>query len=208
MFATVLAGFCLLFAVSLSFGDQKGDEALSRLLDGNKRFVSGNLAKKNAVAAHPWAIAVTCSDSTAAPEIIFDQGLGDLFTVRVAGNVLDPISVGSIDYALTRLHPALLLLLGHDRCDVVSAALEAKDTTGDNTAALFRKILPAARKATSKGGTKEVILSNAVKENVLLQQKYLIRKSTVVRNLIASGALKLVTAIYHDDSGKVEIFGN
>jgi carbonic anhydrase len=208
--------YCLIFIVSLSFADaQKGDEALSKLLDGNRRFISGNLATKDngdarskalSKAQHPSAIVVTCSDSQAAPEIIFDQGLGDIFVVRSAGNVLDPISVGSIEYAAEHLHAPLLILLGHDKCDVVSAAVEAKEKTEDNIWTILRKILPAVKKATAMGGTKEDILNNAIRENVLLQQKYLLRKSPVVKKLIASGDLKVVTGIYHLESGVIELF--
>lgn len=208
--------FTVIISVSLSFaGAQKGDEALSKLLDGNKRFVSGSLATKDtgdarrkdlSKAQHPVAIVVTCSDSRVAPEIIFDQGLGDVFVVRVAGNVIDPISAGSIEYAAEHLHTPLLIILGHDKCGAVSAALEAKEKTEDNIGAILRKILPAVRKATARGGTKEDILNNSIRENVLLQQKYLLRKSPVVKNLIASGDLKVVTGIYHLESGVIELF--
>ena len=215
-FCLLLTSYCLLFAFSLAFAAaQKGDEALSKLLEGNKRFISGNLAPKNtgdarrkelSKAQHPSAIVVACSDSRVAPEIIFDQGLGDLFVVRSAGNVLDPILVGSIEYAAGHLHAPLLILLGHDKCGAVSAALEAKEKTDDNIGTILRKILPAVKKATAKGGTKEDILNNAIRENVLLQQKYLLRKSPLIRKLIQSGDLKVVAGIYHIESGKIELF--
>jgi len=215
-FCLLLTAYCLLFAFSLSFsGTQKGDEALSKLLDGNQRFISGSLATKDigdarrkelSKAQHPSAIVVICSDSLAPPEIIFDQGLGDLFVVRSAGNVLDPISVGSIEYAAEHLHAPLILLLGHDKCSVVSTALEAKEKTDDNIGTILRKILPAVKKATARGGTKEDILNNAIRENVLLQQKYLLRKSPLIRKLIQSGDLKVVAGIYHSESGKIEVF--
>jgi carbonic anhydrase len=214
-FSLLPFAFCLLLITGLSFAAaQKGDEALSKLIDGNKRFVSGSPAAKDtgearrkelSKAQYPSAIVVTCSDSRVAPEIIFDQGLGDVFAIRVAGNVIDPISVGSIEYAAAHLHAPLLILLGHDKCDIVSAAMGAKEKTGDNIGTILRKILPAVRKANAKGGTKEDILDNAIRENVLLQQKYLLRKSAVVRNLIASGNLKIVTGIYHLESGVVEL---
>ena len=214
-FCLPFTAYCLLFAFSLSFaGTQKGDEALSKLLEGNKRFISGSLAAKDtgnarrkelSKAQHPYAIIVTCSDSQVAPEIIFDQGLGDVFVVRSAGNVLDPISVGSIEYAAQHLHAPLLVLLGHDKCDAVSAAVEAKEKTEDNIWTILRKILPAVKKATARGGNKEEILNNAIRENVLLQQKYLLRKSPVVNKLVASGDLKVVVGIYHIESGAIEL---
>ena len=214
-FCLLLTAYCVLFAFSLSFaGAQKGDEALSKLLEGNKRFISGSPATKDtgnerrkelSKAQHPYAIIVTCSDSQVVPEIIFDQALGDVFVVRSAGNVLDPISVGSIEYAAEHLHAPLLILLGHDKCDAVSAALEAKEKTEDNIWTILRKILPAVKKATARGGTKEDILNNAIRENVLLQQKYLLRKSPAVKKLIASGDLKVVVGIYHIESGSIEL---
>lgn len=207
---------CILFAFSLSLaGAQKGDEALSKLMEGNKRFISGSLATKDtgdakrkelSKAQHPSAIVVTCSDSRVPPEIIFDQGLGDLFVVRSAGNVLDPILVGSIEYAAEHLHAPLLIFLGHDKCGAVSAALETKEKTEDNIGTILRKILPAVKKATAMGGTKEDILNNAIRENVLLQQKYLLRKSPLIRKLIQSGDFKVVAGIYHIESGEVELF--
>ena len=209
------AACCLIFIVSLSSAaGQKSDEALSKLMDGNRRFISGSMAKKDVGASrrkeisktqHPSAIVVACSDSQVSPEIIFDQGLGDLFVVRSAGNVLDPISVGSIEYAAEHLHVPLIILLGHDKCDAVSAALEAKEKTEDNIWIILRKILPAAKKATARGGTKEDILNDAIRENVLLQQKYLLRRSTVVKKLMASGDLKVVAGIYHFESGMIEL---
>ena len=219
-FCLLLTSYCALFTFSLSFaggqtGAQRGNEALSKLMEGNKRFISGGLATKDngdtrrkelSMGQHPSAIVVTCSDSRVPPEIIFDQGLGDLFVVRSAGNVLDPILVGSIEYAVEHLHAPLLIILGHDKCGAVSAALETKERTEDNIESILRKILPAVKKATARGGTKDGILNNAIRENVLLQQKYLLRKSPVVKKLIESGDLKVVAGIYHIDSGAIELF--
>ena len=211
----LLIAYCLIFIVDLSVAAaQKGDESLTKLMEGNKRFISGSPAardtsdarrKELAKAQHPSAIIVTCSDSRTAPEIIFDQGLGDLFVVRSAGNVLDPISVGSIEYAAQHLHSPLLFILGNAKSDVVSAALEAKEKTEDNIWTILRKILPAVKKAAAKGGTKEEILDNAVRENVLLQQKYLLRKSPLIKKLVASGDLKVVAGIFHIENGMIEL---
>ncbi len=214
----LFSSFCcllLLFPFSLSFaGAQKGDEALSKLMEGNKRFASGSPATKDTgdkrrkellKGQHPSAIVVACSDSQVAPEIIFDQGSGDLFVVRSAGNVLDPISVGSIEYAAGHLHVPLLILLGHDKCDFVSTALEAREKTDDNIATILRKILPAVKKAAAGGGTKEDILNKAIRENVLIQQKYLLRKSHLVKKLMESGDLKVVDGVYHMESGEIEL---
>lgn len=207
--------FVLTVSVGLTFaGAQKGDDAYSKLMDGNKRFVSGSLSQKDTGDSRrkellkgqsPFAIVVTCSDSRVAPEIIFDEGLGELFVVRVAGNVLDPVSLGSIEYAAEHLHSPLLILLGHEKCGAVSATLEAKGKPEGNIGAIVRKIMPAVKKATSKGGTKDEILNNAIKENVLLSQNYMLRKSPILKHLMDSGELKVVTGVYHLGSGTVEI---
>ncbi len=184
---------------------RRSAEALSKLLDGNKRFASGRNVHSKDLQQRPWAIVITCSDSMTAPEIIFDQGQANIFVVRTAGNVLDPVSVGSIEYAAKQLRTPLLIILGHDKCDVVKTAAETREITQDNTAALVRKIIPAVKKAIAIGGTKEDILHNAIRENILNQRKYLLRKSPVVNNLISLGAIQIVTAIYHDESGEVEL---
>ncbi|MBF0505342.1 MAG: carbonic anhydrase [Nitrospirae bacterium] len=211
----LLTAYCLLLTFGIAFADaQKSDgtpiklnsyEALSKLLDGNKRFASGRHVQSKNLKQHPWAIVVACSDSMVAPEIIFDQGPGSIFAIRTAGNVLDPISVGSIEYAAKRLHTPLLIILGHDKCDVVKAAVETKEISQDNIMALVRKIVPAVKKAAAMGGSKEDILHNAIRENILIQRKYLLRKSPVVNNLVGAGAIQIVTGIYNDESGEVEI---
>ncbi len=205
----------LLVSAGLAFpGAQKGEEAFSKLMDGNKRFTSDTLSRKNVGEARrkeltkgqqPYAIVVTCSDSRVSPEIMFDEGLGQLFVIRVAGNVLDPVSLGSVEYAAEHLHSPLLILLGHDHCGAVTAALDTKSKPEGNIVAIVRKIMPAVKKATLKGGTKDDILNNAVRENVSLTQNYMLRKSPVLKHLIDTGELKVVTGVYHLDSGAVEI---
>lgn len=206
--------FSVVISFSLAFaGAMKGDEAFTKLMEGNKRFVTGALAQKDvgdsrrkelSKGQSPAAIVVACSDSRVSPEIIFDQGLGDVFVIRVAGNVLDPISMGSIEYAAEHLHTPLLVLLGHEKCGAVSASLDAKGKPEGNIGAIIKKILPAVKKATAKGGTKEEVLDNAIKENALLQN-HAVGKSHILKELIEEGKLKVVTAMYHLGSGEVEI---
>lgn len=212
-----LVSAVLVFIISISnvFADvQKGEKAFSNLMDGNKRFVSGNLAQKDigdlkrkelSKGQSPFAIVVTCSDSRLAPEIIFDQGLGDIFVIRTAGNLIDPIALGSIEYAAEHLHSPLLIILGHEQCGAVAATLNIKGKPEGNIGAIVRKILPAVRTAKTKGGTKDDILNNAIKENIFLQEKYIISKSPILKHLIKKGELKVVTAVYHLSSGEVEI---
>ncbi len=189
-----------------------GEEAYTKLMDGNKRFVSGSLSPKDvgdikrkelAKGQHPFAIVVTCSDSRVAPEIIFDQGLGDLFVIRVAGNVVDPVALGSIEYAAEHLHTPLLIILGHTHCGAVTAAVDSKGKPEGNIGAIVKKILPAVKKA--KGGSREEIISNAIKENVLLVEREIEKNSPVLKHLIEKGELKVVSAIYDISSGSVEV---
>ncbi|MCX7793441.1 MAG: carbonic anhydrase [Thermodesulfovibrionales bacterium] len=205
----------VIFFIPLAFASsQKGEEAYTRLMDGNRRFISGNISKKDlgelkrrelAKGQHPVAIVVTCSDSRVPPEIIFDQGLGELFVIRVAGNVVDPVALGSIEYAAEHLHVPLLIVLGHSNCGAVTAAVDAKGKTEGNIGAIVKKILPAVRKAEAKGGSREEIISRAIRENVLLVQEEIQQNSPVLKGLIERGALKLVGAVYDISSGAVEI---
>lgn len=192
---------------------QGGEESFSKLMDGNKRFVTGSLSQKDvgdvrrrelAGGQHPFAIVVTCSDSRVVPEIIFDEGLGDIFVVRVAGNVLDPISLGSIEYAAEHLHAPLLILMGHEKCGAVSAALDATGEPEGNIGAILKKIMPAVKKAKAKGGSKDDMLNNAIRENVALSYKDIRAKSPLLKHLIEKGELKVVAGVYHLASGEVE----
>jgi carbonic anhydrase len=140
-----------------------------------------------------------------APEHIFNQGLGDIFVVRVAGNVLDPISLGSIEYAAEHLHTPLLILMGHDKCGAVAASLEAHGKPEGNIGAIVEKILPAVKKAQARGGSKDEILSAAIRENVFIAHDTAIKKSPILKHLMEKGELKVVDAIYHLDSGAVEL---
>lgn len=193
------------------------DEVFTKLVEGNKRFVTGNLAQKDlgeskrkelAKGQRPFAIVVSCSDSRVPPEIIFDQGLGDIFVIRVAGNVVDKIALGSIEYAAEHLHTPLLIILGHTHCGAVTAAVDEEEKKGKaegNIKAIVTKILPAVKKAKAKGGSREEIIDNAIKENVLLVKEEIEKKSPILRRLIKKGELKVVTAVYDIVSGKVEI---
>ena len=101
----------------------------------------------------PFAIVITCSDSRVPPELLFDQGLGDIFVVRVAGNVVDPIALGSIEYGAEHLNSPLLFILGHTKCGAVGATLEAKGKPEGNIGAIVKKIQPAVATAKKKGGS-------------------------------------------------------
>ncbi len=210
----VYSALVVAISIGIAFASsQQGEDALAKLMDGNKRFVTGSLAQKDigevrrkelASGQKPFAIVVTCSDSRVAPEIIFDEGLGDIFVVRVAGNVLDPIALGSIEYAAEHLHAPLLVLMGHEKCGAVSAALDSKGEPEGNIGAIVKKIMPAVKKAKAEGGSKDDMLNNAIKENVVLSYKAVREKSPILRHLIDKGELKVVAGVYHLASGEVE----
>ncbi len=212
----IAVSFVLAVAVTAGFAftpSQSATDALARLVEGNKHFVSGNMAqvdlgssRRNELAAgqHPHAIIVTCSDSRVAPEHIFNEGLGDIFVVRVAGNVLDPVALGSVEYAAEHLHAPLLVLMGHDKCGAVSAAVDAKGEPEGNIGAIIKMIQPAVKKAKAKGGSKEEIIDNAIRENVADSYSTVLEKSPVLKHMIESGELKVVAGVYHLASGQVE----
>ncbi len=204
----VLVSVSLVFAAS-----EQSDEPLAKLMSGNRRFVSCGLGQKDVCDArrkeltagqHPFAIVVACSDSRVAPEIIFDEGLGDIFVVRVAGNVLDPVALGSIEYAAEHLHAPLLVLLGHEKCGAVSAAMEAHGAPEGNIGAILKKIMPAVKKAKAKGGSPEEMLNAAIRENVMLSYNAIQKQSPVLKHLIEKGELKVAAGVYHLGSGEVE----
>src|SRR5258708_555531 len=147
------------------------DQALKMLQDGNERFVKETLEKKDlgstqrtklAMGQHPFAIVLTCADSRVAPELIFNQGLGDLFVVRVAGNITDPLILGSIEYAAEHLHVPLIVVLGHEKCGAVSAAL-SKGHFPDN----IEKLLKLVHVGSDLPPDPARAMNLAVKNNVL-----------------------------------------
>ncbi len=203
-----------LVSVGFAFAaSDQGDDPLAKLMSGNKRFVSCGLGQKDVcdtrrkeltTGQHPFAIVVACSDSRVAPEIIFDEGLGDIFVVRVAGNVLDSVALGSIEYAAEHLHSPLLVLLGHEKCGAVSAAMDAHGAAEGNIGTILKKIAPAVKKAKAKGGSKEEMLNDAIRENVLLSYDAIQKQSPVLKHLIEKGELKVAAGVYHLGSGEVE----
>jgi carbonic anhydrase len=185
-----------------------GEEALAKLLEGNARFLAGtpetkDMAKRRAELVegqHPIATVVTCSDSRVVPEYIFDAGLGTIFKVETAGNVLDKVGLGSVEYGVGHLHTPLLIVLGHEKCGAVTAAYDGGHAEG-NIAAIVKKIAPAVKKA-KKGGDKASEVEQAAVLNV---RKVIakLKKLAPVKAAVESGALKIVGMRYHLD-GKVE----
>ncbi len=190
-----------------------GEDSLSKLQEGNKRFVSGELAKKDigenrrkelTKGQSPFATVLSCSDSRVAPELIFDQGLGDIFIVRVAGNVVEPTTLGSIEYAVEHLHTPLLVILGHESCGAVQATLDAKGEPEGNIGSILKKIMPAVKTAKKAKKEPKDTLNIAVQENVKNTYKD-VMKSKVVSELVHEGKLHVVAAEYYLGTGKVEM---
>jgi len=182
------------------------DEALSRLKAGNERFANSKVSAGKPVAArraetaqtqHPFAIIVGCADSRTAPEIIFDQNIGDLFVVRTAGNLVDDYALGSIEYAVEHLGTRLIVVLGHQRCGAVTAALSGGSAPG-HINSLVRDIQPAV--AASKGKEGDA-LTNAIHENDA-EVAAKIRKEAELGELTAQ--VRVVEGYYNLDTGKVE----
>jgi carbonic anhydrase len=188
------------------------DQALKRLMRGNARFVSGHLAHagpeeiaeaRGAVAKgqNPFAIIVGCSDSRVGPEIVFDQGVGDLFVVRTAGEVVDAAALGSIEYAVEHLGSPLIVVLGHERCGAVSAAVAGAKEPG-HIAVVLRAIEPAVKQTKGKPGDP---VENAVRAQALDVARQLQTAEPILAERVQSGKLKIVAARYDLDTGKVEL---
>jgi len=185
------------------------EQALKLLLEGNQRFVAGKLEHPNQTPArraevakgqHPFASVLACSDSRTPPEIIFDRGLGDLFTVRVAGNVADQVVIESLDYSVTHLGVRVVMVLGHRRCGAVIAAVEGHEEEGD-VGPMLSELKPAV--AASRGMPGDPV-ENAVRENVKLVVKNL-ATSTELSAMVNSGELKIVGGIYDLETGTIEL---
>ncbi len=184
-------------------------EALRNLKNGNERYVSGKLShprqdndRRTEVAAsqHPFAIVLGCADSRTPPEVLFDQGLGDLFVVRVAGNVLDDNVLGSIEYAVDHFHTGLVVVLGHQRCGAVKAAkdtIAAGATAPPHIDSLVRAIQPVIE-ANPKAD-----LEDTVKANVRHVAKILRTTGPVLKEQVAAGKVVVIGAYYDLDTGKV-----
>jgi len=186
------------------------DEAWRNLLEGNSRYLSGtgrhpnqSPAKRTELAKgqHPFAVILSCADSRVPPEVIFDQGLGDLFTVRVAGNVAPDDMVGSIEFAVANLGPKLIVVLGHERCGAVDAALKGGPAEG-HLGVLLDRIKPAADAAK---GQKDDPLDFAIRANVKNVVKQLESTGPIISGFVAKGTVKIVGARYDLDTGKVEV---
>ena len=190
------------------------DEALKRLMEGNKRFVAGRPRHPNqgprrrsevAQGQHPFAVILGCADSRVPPEVVFDQGLGDLFVIRVAGNIVDDAVLGSIEYAVEHLGARLIMVLGHAKCGAVAAALEVAGKGGSipgHIASLLKPILPAVEAVKGQAGDP---LDNAVRANVERVVGQLRSSEPVLAEMVRGDKVKMVGARYDLKTGEVQI---
>jgi carbonic anhydrase len=153
---------------------------------------------------HPIAIVVGCSDSRVPPEAVFDQGLGDIFVVRTAGQVLDNASMGSIEYAVEHLGVPLLVVLGHDSCGAVTAAVKGGEAPGHMNRQV-ESILPAVDEAKEMNDKGE-LLNNSIDNNINNIRNDLIDAEPILSEKVRKGELSIVGARYHLDTGAVQIF--
>lgn len=194
---------------------QQAMHTLHELIAGNHRFFNNqsvhprqNLNRIERLALegqHPVAVVITCSDSRLSPELLFDEGLGDLFEIRTAGNVVDEIGLGSVEYAVDDLEVPLIIVLGHQHCGAVTAALNTeKPETLDspNLRKIVTLIRPAIEEAEHQVGVK---LENAVRDNVHRVATTLLEESTLLSKAYDEQKLLIVEAYYELGSGRVEI---
>ncbi|MBN8218728.1 MAG: carbonic anhydrase [Spirochaetes bacterium] len=194
------------------------DEALSWLQSGNRRFLAGTPLSTNLslerrldtakAGQRPFATVLGCSDSRAPLESIFHVGVGDLFAVRVAGNVADTDEIGTVEYGVEHLGTPLLVVLGHSSCGAVTAVVKGAKVEG-SIPALVSKIVPAVARAKKASTPDEAALIQAsIRENVWQSISEILRRSPLTVELAKEGKLRIVGALYRIDTGEIEWMGN
>ncbi|HQV27652.1 MAG TPA: carbonic anhydrase [Thermoflexales bacterium] len=197
-------------------------EALDRLREGNRRFVANvrsldaltSHARRNALAAGqaPFAIILGCSDSRVPAEIVFDQGLGDLFVIRVAGNIVAPSQVGSVEFAAAQFGTRLVIVLGHTQCGAITATLNELQQPTENQSRNLRSIVDRIRPAvepllaTELRHDPDALAQHAVRANILASASHLRHGSEILEQLIQTDGLLVVGAEYSLETGLVDFF--
>ena len=199
------------------------EKALERLREGNRRFASSTVNRQTLSwearraelvnGQAPFAIILGCSDSRAPAELIFDQGLGDLFVIRVAGNIVAPSLVGSVEFAATRFNTRLVVVLGHTQCGAIYATLDELRQPAENQSPNLRSIVNRVRPSIEKllsddadCSNTEVLVRKAVRANVTASVQQLQHGSEIIEQLVARGELCVVGAEYSLETGEVEFF--
>jgi carbonic anhydrase len=199
-------------------------EALARLREGNRRFVAGqtvtaglsNNARRIALVAgqEPFAIILGCSDSRVPAELVFDQSFGDLFVIRVAGNIVAPSQVGSVEFAASRFGTRLVVVMGHSQCGAVVATLEElqghSTTPSRNLRSIVDRVRPSVETllASRRNGDPDALLREAVRANVRASVNHLRHGSELLESLIPETGLLVVGAEYSLETGIVDFFEN
>jgi carbonic anhydrase len=196
-------------------------EALQRLRDGNRRFASDSPKRdpaddarraKVALSQDPFAIILGCSDSRVPAELVFDQGLGDLFVIRVAGNIVAPSQVGSVEYATTAFGTPLVVVLGHSRCGAILSTLKELRAPAARQSRNLRAIVDRVRPSveslfeTELARNEPALVEAAVRANIRASANHLRHGSELLEALVEREKLLIVGAEYHLDSGEVEFF--
>lgn len=206
----------------MSASENPAHQALARLRAGNRRFVDGEgtlnslnrpiRRRELAAGQSPFAIVLGCADSRVPAESVFDQGLGDLFVVRVAGNLATPSQIGSIEFAAATLGTRLVVVLGHSRCGAVAATvdalLEPAPSPSPHLGALVEEITPAVEPllAQEPRPDRDALIAQGVRANVRRVTETLLRESEILRQLQRDDGLLVVAAEYALDSGQVDFF--
>jgi carbonic anhydrase len=189
-----------------------GRQVWQRLMEGNMRFVQGLFQGRNlldlrrtlAQGQQPEAAVLCCSDSRVPAEIIFDQSLGDLFVVRTAGLVLDPTSIGSLEYAVAHLHVPLLVIKGHEGCGAVTAAVEHPEATEGHIGSIITQIFPAADQARQNGNRGQDLIEATTDIHLKYLEETLLRVSPIIQEAVDAGNLEIVVAKYFLKAGQVQ----
>ncbi len=213
----IIAGIVSMFITVFSAEIPNADEVIAMLTKGNERFVVGQPtyphegAKRRAEVSagqHPLATIISCSDSRVPPEILFDEGIGDLFIVRVIGNIGGADETGSAEYGVEHLGTPLLVVLGHTSCGAVTAAVTHAEVRG-SIPPLLAHIQPAVRTARREHPElkAEALIPDAIHANVFHSIEELFKRSETIRSSVRSGKLKVVGAIYDLKSGRVNWLG-
>ena len=206
---TLMVALALIADVSVQDKPPSAADVLAELKAGNEHHATKHYQHPHQTAArqreltttqHPHATILSCADSRVAPEIVFDQGLGDLFDVRVAGNIAGDAEIASIEYAADHLGVPVLVVLGHQRCGAVTAAAEPGEAPG-HLPVLIAAIRPAVEQARGMPGD---AIDNAVRINVENVVRQLTGSQPVLAGLTAAGRLQVVGAVYSLDTGKIE----
>lgn len=197
-----------------------GEQAIERLKKGNQRFVTGVRSVDTMIkqvhradiseGQSPFAIILGCSDSRVPAEIVFDQGLGDLFVIRVAGNIVAPSQVGSVEFAVEQFGTPLVVVLGHSRCGAVTATLadmeKPLDTQSSNVLSIVNRIRPTVEilRLTELRDKPDQLLKTAIRANILASTNHLRHGSQMLEQMVQDGSLTIIGAEYSLETGQVE----